>query len=629
MSQSTRPAHRPDVDGLRAIAVLAVIFFHAGAPGIWGGFVGVDVFFVISGFLITGILKHQLADGSFSLLRFYERRVRRIFPGMIFLLMVVMAFASFTLLPLDIEKLGASAVSAAFFVSNHHFLATSGYFAGAAHDQALLHTWSLAVEEQFYLVWPVLMLVALRLGWRSSTWVVLGILLSLAVSEVMVRRDIDAAYYLAVSRAWELGVGAWLAMTPIGTQERKHLPAAPMALLGLLLIAYAVRSFNSMTAFPGLAALVPVVGAAMVIRAGRNSGTGNVVSRALGHPALTWVGQRSYALYLWHWPVMVFSRMVWFSEDGWSHVALTVGLSFAFAEVSHRFVEAPLRQAWPSLAPGRVVLLGLLPWCLVGGVAWGLSQGHSTRTDLDAKQRRLAEYVAYDGDAAYRGGSCFIVGQKGTFDSARCLRATTDKPRMLLVGDSHAAHLWPGMEGVWGKQFNVLQATETGCRPLVSAPHGVPECREFMRRILIDWVKDNPVDVLVLAGRWSSADLPYLKETLQAVRPHAREVVLVGPAPQYVTALPRVLVNSGGNPQAVRSALVDKLFPLDDQMRAVSSNLGIRYESLLRSLCSDDACKTLAGADVPMQYDYGHFTVEGSIEAVKGLRLGGTLPPAL
>jgi peptidoglycan/LPS O-acetylase OafA/YrhL len=629
VSASQRPAHRPDVDGLRAIAVLAVIFFHAGAPGVWGGFAGVDVFFVISGFLITGILKHQLAEGSFSLMRFYERRVRRIFPGMVFLLGTVMAFASFTLLPLDIEKLGRSAVSAAFFVSNHHFLASSGYFAGAAHDQALLHTWSLAVEEQFYLVWPLMMLAAAKLGWRGSTWLLVGIVLSLGVSEGLVRHDVDAAYYLAVSRAWELGVGAWLAMTPISEVERKRWLAAPMALLGLVLIAYAVRSFNSMTAFPGVAALVPVLGAALVIRAGHESGTGNVVSRALGHAALTWVGQRSYALYLWHWPVMVFSRLVWFSEDGWTHVAVTVALSFLFAEISHRFIEGPLRQAWPQMAPARVVLIGLLPWGLIGVLAWTLSQGQGVRSDLDARERRLAAYVGYDGDAAYRGGSCFIVGQKGAFDVDRCLPAAADKPRLLLVGDSHAAHLWPGLEGVWGPQVQVLQATETGCRPLLKAPHGVPACRAFMQRMLGDWLTAHPVDVLVLAGRWSAVDLPYLQATLEAVQPHARQVVLVGPAPQYVTALPRVLVNTGGDPQAVRKALIDKLFPLDERMQAIAAGQGVRYESLLRTLCNGKACKTLARPDVPMQYDYGHFTVEGSIEAVRGLHLAGALSSAL
>ena len=629
MSAIQRPAHRPDVDGLRAIAVLAVIFFHAGAPGVWGGFAGVDVFFVISGFLITGILKHQLADGSFSLMRFYERRVRRIFPGMIFMLMAVMVFASFTLLPLDIEKLGRSAVSAVFFVSNHHFLGSSGYFAGAAHDQALLHTWSLAVEEQFYLVWPVMMLAALKLGWRGSTWLLVGIALSLGVSEALVRHDVDAAYYLAVSRAWELGVGAWLAMTPVSETERKHVPAAPMALLGLVLIAYAVRSFNSMTAFPGLAALVPVLGAALVIRAGRDAGTDNVVSRALGHPVLTWVGQRSYALYLWHWPVMVFSRLVWFSEDGWAHVAVTVMLSFAFAEVSHRLVEGPLRQARPQWVPGRVVWVGLLPWGLVGVLAWTLGQGQGVRRDLDAHQRQLAQYVAYDGDAAYRGGSCFIVGQKGEFDVARCLGSAADKPRMLLVGDSHAAHLWPGLEGVWGQRVQVLQATETGCRPLLGAPHGVPACRAFMQRILVDWLKEHPVDVLVLAGRWAAVDLPHLQATLAAVRPHARSVVLVGPAPQYVTALPRVLVNTDGDEGALHDALVDKLFPLDQQMQAIAAGQGVRYESLLQRLCGNGSCKALARPDVPMQYDYGHFTVEGSIEAVKRLQLGSALSFAL
>lgn len=626
---SMRPPHRPDIDGLRAIAVLAVIFFHAGAPGVWGGFAGVDVFFVISGFLITGILRQQLADGTFSLMRFYERRVRRIFPGMVFLLVAVMALACLTLLPLDIEKVGRSALSAVFFVSNHHFLATSGYFAGGAHEQPLLHTWSLAVEEQFYLFWPLLMWGAHRLGWRSSTWVACGIVLSLAVSEWMVRQDTDAAYYLAISRAWELGVGAWLAMTPISRFERRHLPGWAMALLGLGLIAYSVRAFNSMTVFPGLSAIVPVMGAALVIRAGRDSGVNNVVSRALGHRALAWVGQRSYALYLWHWPVMVFSRLVWFSEDGWFHVALTVALSFAFAEVSHRFVETPLRQAWPRMPAGRVVLAGLLPWSLVGLFAWGLSLGHDTRTDLDARQRRLAEYVAYDGDAAYRGGSCFVVSQKGAFDTAKCLQAVDGKPRLLLIGDSHAAHLWPGLEGVWGKRINVLQATETGCRPLLFAPHGVPACREFMQHILVDWLKDHPVDVLVLAGRWAPADLPYLKGTLAAVKPHARQVVLVGPVPQYVTALPRVLVRVGGDPQAVRKTLVEKLFPLDDQMSAIAREQGVRYESLLRSLCGEGPCKTLVTPDVPMQYDYGHFTVEGSIEAVKKLHLSGALNAVL
>ncbi len=620
--------HRADVDGLRAIAVMAVILFHAGAPGLWGGFAGVDVFFVISGFLITGGLKQQFERGSFSLMRFYERRVRRIFPGMVFLLVVVLGLSCVTLLPLDIEKVGRSALAAAFFVSNHHFLATSGYFAGAAHEQPLLHTWSLAVEEQFYLVWPLLMWAAHKMRWRTSAWVVCGILLSLGISEVMVRRDADAAYYLAVSRAWELGVGAWLAMTPLSSLERHRHAGAFMSLAGLALIAYAIRSFSSMTVFPGVAALVPVLGAALVIRGGGTSGADNVVSRALGHPVLTWVGQRSYALYLWHWPVMVFSRMVWLSGDGSAHVAITVILSFVMAEISHRFVEGPLRQAAPHLPASRVVLIGLVPWCVVGAAAWWVSTGQASRPDLTQSERRWAQYVAYDGDTAYRGGRCFIVGQKGTFDQENCLGSANQKPRTLLVGDSHAAHLWPGLEQVWGQRVDVLQATETGCRPLLQAPHGVQACREFVRSILVDWLPRHPVDVLILAGRWSPADLPYLRRTLAMVKPHARRVVLVGPAPQYVTALPRVLANSGGDAQVLRKALVDKLFTLDEQMRTLAGAADVPYLSLMQTLCQGKLCQAFAEPDVPMQYDYGHFTVEGSVEAIKGLKLDRVLAPA-
>lgn len=275
--------YRADIDGLRAIAVLPVVLYHAGVPGITGGFLGVDVFFVISGFLITSIVATEISENRFSLLSFYERRARRILPAFTVVVLSTFAVGWFILLPTEFENLGKSALAAALFLSNAHFTLKLDYFAPAAEFAPLLHTWSLGVEEQFYLVYPPML--ALLFAWRglrAALWLVVGLSgLSLVAAVALLPVKPDWVFYLIFFRAWELGVGATLALSFLPT-PRHRLPREVIGVAGLLAILAPVFLYDSGTSFPGLTAVPPVFGAAAIIYVGAN-GLGSVVNKILAH----------------------------------------------------------------------------------------------------------------------------------------------------------------------------------------------------------------------------------------------------------------------------------------------------------------------------------------------------------
>ncbi|NOT40687.1 MAG: acyltransferase, partial [Alphaproteobacteria bacterium] len=298
-------AYRPDVDGLRTIAVGTVILFH-GKLGIFpGGFVGVDVFFVISGFLISSILLGEIAHGRFSLAGFYERRIRRILPALITVLAAVMVAGALFFSPQDYVTLAKSAKAAALFYANFHFERQAGYFMPEAETQPLLHTWSLAVEEQFYLIAPLFLWAIARLQrrWQIAA-VVAAFVASLAFSVWGTAQGDSSAFYLPYSRAFELLLGTMLAMG-LFPAFRSSVVAEAVGAAGLAMIAVAVLFFSASTPFPGYAALLPCVGAAFIIASGARHST--VVARLLSTPAMVFTGKISYSLYLWHWPIFVFA----------------------------------------------------------------------------------------------------------------------------------------------------------------------------------------------------------------------------------------------------------------------------------------------------------------------------------
>ncbi|KER37526.1 acyltransferase, partial [Sphingobium indicum F2] len=334
-------AYRRDIDGLRALAVLPVLFYHVDLWPFSGGFVGVDIFFVISGYLIASIVGRELAEGRFSIADFYARRIRRIFPALFATIAVTIIVGSRILLPLDYRALGLSAAATVLFASNLHFARHSGYFGSAAEEAPLLHTWSLAVEEQFYILFPLLMLCAVRAGGRTRLLLGAVALLSFGTALLLVDRAPVLAFYLPFPRAWELLAGALLA-TGLLPPLRSRWAAQLCALAGLASIGWALFGFSGATVFPGLNALYPVLGAMLILHAGQG---GSAVSRMLGRAVPVAVGRISYSLYLWHWPLVVF--WTYRTDGDWRlrEQLFIILLSLLLATLSWRFIEEPFRRA--------------------------------------------------------------------------------------------------------------------------------------------------------------------------------------------------------------------------------------------------------------------------------------------
>jgi len=365
----TTTTYRADIDGLRMVAVLPVVLNHAGISGFSGGFVGVDIFFVISGYLITLILTREIEESSFSIWRFYERRARRILPALFAVLAACLVAGLWVLPPNLYEALGKSVIATLGFSSNFWFWQSAGdYFSPSVELEPLLHTWSLAVEEQFYLFFPLLLWAMAGRGRRVWIIVVWAIVLgSFCLSLWMTQAHPTANFYLVPTRAWELGAGALLALGAFGRARHRAI-AEGAGWIGLALIGGGILLIDAHTPFPGLAALSVVLGATLIVFA--NSGAPVSVGRLLAWPPFVWVGLISYSLYLWHWPILVAVRSVTRDLDlPPSTAALCVLLSIGMGWLSWRFVERPFRARGPTrdqcAACFRDVWAGgLRPWAV-------------------------------------------------------------------------------------------------------------------------------------------------------------------------------------------------------------------------------------------------------------------------
>ena len=371
MGEKSDSLYRPEIDGLRAIAVLAVVLFHAGVPYIDGGFLGVDVFFVISGFLITAIIRREVAAGTFSVGSFYERRAKRIIPALGVVLLACLPFAWLWMLPTELEGFSESVVATIFFVSNFFFWQGTDYFATAGEVKPLLHTWSLAVEEQYYALYPLFALGLLRFGSRVfAVGIVVALLMSLGFSEWAWRYAPDANFYLLPSRAWELLAGGLA--TFVATSRSRYVNDL-LAFLGLVTILAAIALFGAATPFPSLWGLLPVAGTCLVLAfSSRSSVTGYVLSL----PPLVLIGGLSYSLYLWHQPVFAFARIRLLGEPSWQMMVCLLALCFLLSLLSWRLVENPVRAVQLKLPQMRTLFAAslvvlLLPSLLfsAGGIA--------------------------------------------------------------------------------------------------------------------------------------------------------------------------------------------------------------------------------------------------------------------
>jgi peptidoglycan/LPS O-acetylase OafA/YrhL len=506
---SVSGSYRPDIDGLRAVAVLSVIAFHAGSSVATGGFVGVDVFFVISGYLITSLIVNALEGDAFSFLRFYDRRVRRIVPAMALVIIATLAAGLIVLLPSDLARLGKHATAAAGFVANIVLYRDAGYFGPTSGQLPLLHLWSLAIEEQLYLLHPLLLWAAWRWGGMRLARIALVsvLLLSLAIAIWSVRVHPVAAFYLLPSRAWEFEIGAVLALRLVPTPSPRI--AQGLAAGGLAAILAAVVLYSSATPFPGLAALLPCLGAVAIIHAGQQ-GQPTAAARLLSARPVVGIGLISYSLYLWHWPI--FALWAYYLDRPLAppETAIAIVAALGLSILSWRFVEQPFRRARIGrLSAGRSVLVA-------GGALAAVAAAGFVVHRLHGLPNRVAP-VVQAADAA-----------RADFDDlGRCDPSTGDNlfktpcPAAVSVfvwGDSHAGHLVPALREIYGKHA-VGQVWVGGCLPLpdVAPPVGTSpdtvlpvlaglrsaKCRERNKSLLHTLLERPNVRLIVLGGAWS------------------------------------------------------------------------------------------------------------------------------
>jgi peptidoglycan/LPS O-acetylase OafA/YrhL len=503
-------AYRPEIDGLRAVAVGTVVLFHAGLGIFPGGFIGVDVFFVISGYLITSIIVRELDAGAFSLLSFYERRIRRIFPALLVVIVACLAFGAWRISPRDYDQMAETALAAIGFHSNFYFADKAGYFMPAAETMPLLHTWSLGVEEQFYVVAPLLLMVLWRTKARLVPVVAILFIAALITSVWGTSYDSETAFYLPHTRAVELMIGMVLGLGLV-PEVRSPVVRQVLSAAGLLLILLAACLYTSKTPFPGAAALMPCVGSALVIHCAGGPHGASWVGTLLSTSPFVWLGKISYSLYLWHWPVFAFAAYEWSETSSITRVALIL-LSVILSIITYRYVEQPARTSRRLLTPARVYAAGLGSAAVVASAAAAIAA-------TDGWPGRLPDGLAFvETDATDRGKAlraCFAIW-KGKAPGP-CRIGDLSQPAQVLVwGDSHAQTLAQQFDAI-GKELGIgiLLHGGGGCPPFISDDRS-PQPRRRTCKPLSSQIPDilsaGTIRHVMIGARWAIYARPSTNE---------------------------------------------------------------------------------------------------------------------
>lgn len=628
--------YRPEIDGLRALAVLPVMLFHAGFQTFQGGFVGVDVFFVISGYLITSIILAELEAGRFSIVRFYERRARRILPALFLVMFVCLPFAWLWLLPPSMKSFSQSVAAVSMFASNILFWRTSGYFDSAAELKPLLHTWSLAVEEQFYVLFPICLMLAWRLGkhWTLGLFGV-AFVTSLGLAQHSSIAEPAAAFYLLPTRAWELLTGAFVAiyMAKPGCRSSSTGLQTAGGLLGVSLILMAIFAFDKETPFPGFYALVPTCGTAIILLCATQS---DVVGKFLGNRLLVGIGLISYSAYLWHQPMLAFAKHQTSGEPGKALLGCALLVSGMLAYFSWRYVEVPFRikgtVSRPTLFISSVFGSALfLAFGLLGhfsnGYQWRYGQDQTSFLDhFDNRfpdwnyarrenwyENFRIECDMYDIPRHWAGDETTLKREIAT----DCFtRDHKQWPNAIMIwGDSHAQHFYAGLKQVLPSSWQILQVASSGCGPSVEFDADSEDYCDNSNQLALQTIVEGKPDV-VLVGQEKNHDVVAMNKISATLRRHGiKKVIFVGPSPHW---------KDGGLPAIVAFRLWDNIPPyakvgVDQDILLQDKSIkeqfitsqDVKYISLIDYLCGPKGCRVYFGDDVRegiTTFDYGHLT---------------------
>jgi peptidoglycan/LPS O-acetylase OafA/YrhL len=613
-------AYRPDIDGLRAIAVLAVLVYHAFPKALPGGFAGVDVFFVISGYLITGIIDRQMREKRFSIAHFYARRILRIFPALILVVLCTFVIGWFLLPVFEMEALGSSMQGAAAFVQNfmlHEQIV--GYFDPGAERIPLLHLWSLGIEEQYYIVWPAALWLLSH--WRARS---LAIVAALAMGSFVVcvltpSVDTPWAFYSPTTRGWELLAGSLLALwrdKEAGVANGRFSPA--LAWAGLFGLAIAFVAFNTNSPWPGIRTLLPVVAATALIATDNTS----LHRRVLSAAPLVFIGLISYPLYLWHFPLIAFARLHGGGAVPASLLCALLVLSGVLACLTYRLVERPFRFG------GSAPRVKIAPLVAAMVVLFALGAVTTSTHGLPIRfPRAIRGFLLTNVETAshWRQARCMLLLQPASAFAQECA-GTGGHPLLVTWGDSYAAAFYPGLRHFAAvRGYDIAQYNASACPPLIG--YSLPErpfCKSINDNVLTKIEQLRP-DIVILDATWGHAepilreDLPRTVARLKAL--YVSKIVLLGPPPGWQAGLPTTVLNYYQQTGAVLpirtfyGSTDEWVRGRDALLASLSRELGIQYVSVRNVFCNEEGCLTRIGPDASQltAFDAGHLTVPASI----------------
>ncbi len=633
--------YRPEIDGLRALAVLPVILFHANMPGFSGGYVGVDVFFVISGYLITTIILEDHEAGGFSISKFYERRSRRLLPALFVVMAACLIPAWVWLLPSDFEAFAHSLAFVSLFASNFYFADNTGYFDAPTDELPLLHTWSLAVEEQFYIIFPFLLLAL----WHAPpkmriTLLVALFLLSLGWAEVSSRSRPDAAFFLLPSRFWELLAGGGCA---IWLRDRAPHNQTLLASVGVLLLAGAFTLFTPETRHPSLLTILPVGGTCLIILF---AGSATSTAKLLALPPLLGIGLISYSAYLWHQPLFAFARVQSLDEPPLSLMLALAVASLGLAGLTWAYVERPFRRKrQPFLATRRSVFAasgaGIFAFLLLGGIG-ELNDGFASRY----KGLQLANYQMDNRilqQASWKplselSGVPDYRKEGRVFDSTSWFAADDPRRGLIVTGDSHSKDLYNTLSSSKAAT-SAFKIARYGARPAELADpnhefYATPNFRD--------------ADTILIAPRYHETDMNQIGPAIETLKAKGKTAVIVLNTPEFsgdlTTSLADAIIihrlRSGNqqNPKVLAQevnatytsdlAKHDRKQALNDRLRKFGQSQDVIVLDRRRYICPD-TCRVISEELDKYIYDYGHLTIEGAAFYGSLIDATGWLEPLL
>ena len=648
--------YRADIDGIRALAVMSVIFYHLKLDFLPGGFVGVDVFFVISGYLITGIISAEIRAKNFSVIKFYERRCRRIFPALVAVTFVTTLAALYFLMPGTLKDFGQSLTALGLFSTNLWFFTENGYFDGPSELKPLLHTWSLSVEEQFYIIFPLLLLALYNYFKRGLRLVVALLLIaSFGICVLYSQINPSLAFYMPHTRAWELLAGSFLALSAIKINNR--FLASLLGITGLLLMGFSFLWIDVEMTFPGWVAALPVVATVLLILAGSDPGNKSTSSRLLSLSPVVHIGKLSYSLYLIHWPLVVFTEYFLLRELDPGESAIYLLVCLILAQLSYVLIENPIRRKKIFSRNGIFIFTVIfLASCLSLGAFIHVAKGLPGRFSPEVVNLSAVQKNPWRGD-------CLSKTAADVSNNDYCILGNVDNVEFALIGDSHADALVPAiMENLDSVTTGIAVFTNKGCRPFYdfervsvksvkdlasksSEEVNVPEdvflpCGQFMQAAY-DKIASLGIENIIVHARWAlqfygsqakrssvcyaDDQLPfcsiennerifekYLELTVSRLAD--KNVLIVGPVPEHIVDVPDSLG---------RASRFGKKIPIDNDytnrgklvfnvIKQVTGNVSsLSYVDPYQILCKSGSCVVESGGHA-LYNDSHHLSIFGS-----------------